>query len=165
MSIKTVGPWMKKNVVTISQDATLKEAASWLAEKRVGTLPVVDAEGVMVGLVTMRDIVSFFLPDFIALVENVNFVQDYGALHEISGEDIQRANLMHVKQIMGEPMSIPEDCSLVRALSLMSLQVSPDLTVVRDGKPVGIVSRVDVGRAFFETWLKEGRKTQPPKKK
>ncbi|MDA1330026.1 MAG: CBS domain-containing protein [Chloroflexi bacterium] len=160
MSDKKVSRWMKKNVVSISEEATLKDAASLLAEKRVGTLPVVDETGKMVGLISMRGLVSFFLPDFIRLVEDVDFVQDYGALADLSEEDIERANSMKVKEIMDEPMQIKEDCSLVRALSMMSTHDTPDLTVVRDDKPVGIVSRVDIGRGFFESWLQGNRKVK-----
>lgn len=144
---------MKTNVVSIHQDATLLEAATLLAAKRVGTLPVIDSEGRLVGLTTMRGLVKGFLPDFVSLVENVDFVKDFGALEEISEEDMAKANAMTVAEIMEEPTSVVEDCSLVRALAIMSTHQMPDIPVVRDGKLVGIASRVDIGRAFLETWL------------
>lgn len=152
---KTIGPWMKTNVVMIESTATLLQAAKLLTEKRVGTLPVTDKKGKMVGLTSMRAIVEMFLPDFLALLGNVDFVKDFGALRELSQEDIEKADSLTVAEFMGEPVEVDESCSLVRALSIMSKHRMPDLTVTRDGKPVGIVSRVDVGRAFLENWLSE----------
>lgn len=151
---KTIGPWMKTEVVSINAEATLFEAAKLLANKRVGTLPVVDGARQLVGLTTMRSLVQVFLPDFITLIENVDFVKDFGALQELSQADIDKANTLTVAEIMEPPFSIEEDCSLVRALSVMSTHQMPDIPVVRQGKLVGIVSRVDIGRAFLETWLK-----------
>ncbi|MCZ6529060.1 MAG: CBS domain-containing protein, partial [Chloroflexi bacterium] len=40
---------MKREVVSIGPDATLREVAAAIIEKRVGTLPVVDDEGMLVG--------------------------------------------------------------------------------------------------------------------
>lgn len=156
---KPINHWMKKNVVVIDAQATLLQAAQLLAEKRVGTLPVVDNEGKMVGLTSMRGIVEMFLPDFLALLGDVDFVKDFGALRDLSAEDIERANSLTVAEFMEEPVELEESCSLVRALAVMSKHGMPDLTVTREGKPVGIVSRVDIGRAFLETWLTKGKKT------
>jgi CBS domain-containing protein len=150
---KTIGKWMKTNVVSIQQDATLLEAAKLLVAKRVGTLPVVDQDGTLVGLTTMRGLVKGFLPDFVSLMENVEFVKDFGALEEISEEDIAKANTMSLAEFMEEPVSVEENCSLVRALAIMSNHQVVDIPVVRDGKLVGIASRVDIGRAFLESWL------------
>lgn len=150
---KTIGPWMKKKVVTATADTTLKEAAKLLTEKRVGTLPVVDDQGKLVGITNMRKIVAVFLPDFISLMEDVDFVKDYGVLDSLSDEDMEKANHLNVGEIMDEAISVEEDCSLVRALSVMSNHRVPDIPVVRDEKLVGLVSRVDVGRGFLETWF------------
>ena len=154
---KTIGKWMKTNVVSIQQDATLLEAAKLLVAKRVGTLPVVDAHGNLVGLTTMRGLVKGFLPDFVSLMENVDFVKDFGALEEISEEDIAKANALTVDEIMEEPVSVVENCSLVRALAIMDSQQMPDIPVVRDNKLVGIASRVDIGRAFLESSLSNSK--------
>lgn len=45
---------MKKEVVSISEDETLDDAIELLAARRVGLLPVVDAEFHLVGILTLR---------------------------------------------------------------------------------------------------------------
>ena len=49
---------MSKPVITIPPDATAKEAARLMAEKKIGCLPVVDGEA-LVGLVTETDILRY----------------------------------------------------------------------------------------------------------
>src|SRR5260370_8974453 len=49
---------MTRNVVTIGAGASVREAARLLVEHRVSGLPVVDAEGRVVGLVTEADLIA-----------------------------------------------------------------------------------------------------------
>lgn len=51
-----VGELASKDVVTASQDITIKEAAGIMSEKRISSLVLVDPEGVPVGIVTDRDL-------------------------------------------------------------------------------------------------------------
>ncbi|MGH2652411.1 MAG: CBS domain-containing protein, partial [Actinomycetota bacterium] len=55
---------MTTPVVTIERDASVAEAARLMNEKRVKRLPVVDAEGRIVGIVSRADLLQVFLrPD------------------------------------------------------------------------------------------------------
>lgn len=149
-----IGHWMKRNVVSIKPNATLLKAAQLLAEKKVGTLPVVDANGSLVGVTTLRGVLQYFMPDFIKLIEDIDFVHDFGALEMPMQEDILSASEITVQEMMAPPISIEVDCKLMRAVSLFSKHDVIDLPVVdSENKLVGIVSRVDVGRAFIEAWL------------
>ncbi|MDH3730855.1 MAG: CBS domain-containing protein [Acidimicrobiia bacterium] len=56
----TVGEVMSTNVVTVAPDATLAEAARVLATNGVKRLPIVDAEGLVIGVISRADIVAAF---------------------------------------------------------------------------------------------------------
>lgn len=144
---------MKLKVIVGHPEMTVKEAALLMAEHNVGTLPVVDEESVLVGVTTMRDVIQIFLPNFVPLLTNIRFVRDYGDLGTPSAGSIQRAESLVIADIMEEPVSVEDDCTLIRALSFMEKYRIRDLPVVREGKLVGIASRVDIGRAFLSTWL------------
>ena len=144
---------MKRMVIVGHAEMTVKEAALLMAENNVGTLPVVDEASVLVGVTTMRDVIHIFLPDFVSLLSNIKFVKDYGDLGTPSREDMDRAESLLVADIMAEPVSVEDDCTLIRALSFMDKHRIRDLPVVKEGKLVGIASRVDIGRAFLSTWL------------
>ena len=153
--MEQIGKWMKREVVLITPDATLREVAALILEKRVGTLPVVDDKGTVVGTVSITDIVELFLPDFVAVMDEIDFVHDYGDLENTSEEDRQRARMLHVSDVMEEPVALEDDAGLVHALSVMEKHNLRDLIVTRDGKLVGIASQVDIGRAFLTDFTKE----------
>ncbi len=144
---------MKRRVIFGHPDMTVREAALLMAENNVGTLPVLDETLTLVGVTTMRDVIQIFLPDFVPLLSNIRFVTDYGDWGTPSQESIQRAESLTVADIMEEPVSVEDDCSLIRALTFMEKHRIRDLPVVKEGKLVGIASRVDIGRAFLSAWL------------
>jgi len=147
--------WMKREVVSITPEATLRDVAALILEKRIGTLPVVDDEGTLVGTVSITDIVEIFLPDFVAVMDEIDYVHDFGNLENTSPEDKQRAKMLHVSDVMEEPVTLEDDAGLVHALSVMDKHNLRDLIVTRDGKLVGIASQVDIGRAFLTDFTKE----------
>lgn len=149
---------MKHRVVSIGPEASLMDAAKLLAKEKVGTLPVVDDKGHLVGITNMRKIVSFYLPDFINVVKDVDFVHDFGAIDIPSPVDIKKSAKLTIANYMDEPVSVEQDASLMRGLAVMITHDVQDLPVVKKGKLVGIVSRVDIGRAFLHTWLDGAKK-------
>lgn len=150
---KKIGSWMKHRVVSIGPKASLMEAAQLMYKENVGTLPVVDDNGQLLGITNMRKVVRFYLPDFINVVKDVDFVHDFGAIDIPSPVDIKKSHQIKMSDYMDEAVSVEEDASLMRGLALMITHDLQDLPVVSKGKLVGIVSRVDIGRAFLHTWL------------
>jgi acetoin utilization protein AcuB len=52
---------MTKNVITISPDATIEEAAKTIHDKRIGGQPVVDDTGELKGIITETDVLEVLL--------------------------------------------------------------------------------------------------------
>jgi len=86
-----INDWMKKNVISAHQDTSVKEAARMMLEKKVGTLPVTDEDGVLVGVTTLQDIIQIFLPDFVSLLSNIDFIKDFGVTRDPSTESLTEA--------------------------------------------------------------------------
>ncbi len=142
---------MTKNVVVTKESTSIKEAASLLTKNRVPCMPVVDDQHFLIGIVSASDILKIFLPDFISIVD-IDFVKDYGSL-ELSTEDVKKISSMTVSDIMTkEVYTVDEECSLVRALSLLSKHKVKSLPVVKDNKVIGIVGNNDLCRRFLEVW-------------
>lgn len=59
----TIEQVMVKDVVTISSETTIKEAAEILANREFHALPVVD-DGTLVGIVTTTDLLNYFIKQF-----------------------------------------------------------------------------------------------------
>jgi CBS domain-containing protein len=145
---------MKSKVIFGRPEMTIKAAAVLMAENNIGTLPVVLKTSELIGVTTMDNIIQIFLPDFVSLLSNISFVKEYGDLGTPSQENLLKAESLSVANIMEEPISVENDCELIRALSFMHKYKIQDIPVVEDGKLVGIASRVDIGRAFLSNWLK-----------
>ena len=109
---------MSKNVVTIRQDAPLREAAKVFAERKIRALPVIDDEGRMVGLITSSEVARAF---------------HEGNL-DAKVRDYMRRDV---------PM-IDKDSDLYDAMRLMIANKIGRLIVASNGKPLGIITRTDV---------------------
>ncbi len=146
---------MKKEVVSISEDATLDDAIRLLAARRVGLLPVVDAENRLAGILTLHDIIQLVLPTFLEMLEDTDFVHDFGALEERRIPVDERKK--PISEFMSPPTSCASTCGLLRAEALMRQHELRDLPVVDEQDHlVGLASWVDVGVAFLGSW------SQPP---
>ena len=140
---------MKTGVVSIHVNTSVGEAAALVVDKRVGTLPVVDDEGKLIGVVTIKSIMKYFLPEFVSLLDNIDFIKDFGAVKSPSDETTRRIASLTMTDIMKEPVAVESDSSLIKSLAMMEKHHLWDLPIVEGGKLIGIVSRVDIVRAFF----------------
>jgi acetoin utilization protein AcuB len=59
----TVEQIMSKDVLTITSDTTIKEATKILAKREFHALPIVD-NGELVGIITTRDLLKYFLKQY-----------------------------------------------------------------------------------------------------
>jgi CBS domain-containing protein len=144
---------MKRNVVSILESSTIREAAAVLVKHHIGLLPIVDRENRLVGEVGLRDLLSLELPDFINFVADVDFVHDFGAVE--TTRPSEQTLESRVTTMMKPGISVTEDSGLLRTYALMLQHNLHDIPVVSiDGKLVGVASRVDIGIAILAEWGK-----------
>jgi CBS domain-containing protein len=144
---------MKQEVVSVSPSTTVREAAHVVVERHVGTLPVVDQNGILVGMVRVEDLLAVFMPDFVALLDNIDFVHDFGAMETPGPQDVMEAAGLTMRHLMQAPVAVDHTCGLLRAFATMLKHDLRDLLVVGPaGRLVGIASRVDIAAAFLAEW-------------
>ena len=144
---------MKRNVISISETATVREAAAIFANKHIGLLPIIDEDTKVVGVVGLKDLLSLKLPDFVRFVADVDFVHDFGAVETSSpSADVLDES---ITTLMREAIMVEENCGLTRAYALMLQHNVHDMPVVsNDGNLIGVASRVDIGSAILSGWAK-----------
>jgi CBS domain-containing protein len=148
-----ISKYMKRNVVSIPVTASIREAAAIIVKKHIGLLPVVDKDDKLAGVVGIRDLLSLELPDFVSFVSDLDFVHDFGAV-EITRPPARTLD-KSIKSLMKDVIAVEEDCGLLRAYALMVQHNLHDMPVIsKDGKLIGVASRVDVGTAILSTWAK-----------
>lgn len=142
---------MKKQVVTVLDVDDLGTAARQFVKHHVGMLPVINAEGKLVGVLQLRDLLNLVLPDFTRLMEDFDFVGTFGAANSIQPSKEQIAK--KVSEVMEPPVCVENECGLTRAFALLHNHNLTDLPVVdAENCLVGIASRVDVGTAMLKNW-------------
>jgi CBS domain-containing protein len=144
---------MKRNVVSVHASTTIREAAKIFVKKHIGLLPIVDDEDKPIGVIGLRDLLTLELPDFVSFLADVDFVHDFGAVEDTrpSAKTLNKT----VKSLMRPAITVEEDCGLLRAYALMLQHNLHDIPVVsKDGRLIGITSRVDIGVAILSTWPK-----------
>lgn len=146
-----ISKYMKRNVISIPETSTIREAASVFVKHHIGLLPIVDKENKLVGVVGLRDLLSLELPDFVSFVADVDFVHDFGAVEDTrpAAEALDNS----ITTLMIPAISVSEDSGLLRTYALMLQHGLHDMPVVSaDGKLAGVASRVDIGTAILSAW-------------
>ncbi|HMN60799.1 MAG TPA: CBS domain-containing protein [Anaerolinea sp.] len=84
----TVERVMARQVITVTEDATIEEAARIMADKKVGGLPVINNDR-LVGIITETDLFNVFLEMLGARTTGVRVTVEVpdspGKLHELTG--------------------------------------------------------------------------------
>jgi len=153
MKVSTV---MKREVITIPQAATFGEALAKLSDQRVGTLPVLDSGGRVVGVLSLRQVLKIVLPDIVELMPDLDFVEDLGAVETTPLDE----NLLHrpVSELMAPALSVEQDAGLIGTYTYMRQHELTEVPVVDGaGRLVGIASWVDVGIGFLRDRLRAGQ--------
>ena len=147
----TVSSCMKRHVVSIHASDTVRAAAAIFVQKHIGLLPVVDDKNKVVGVIGLRDLLTLELPDFVAFIEDVDFVHDFGAV-ETTRPEAESLD-QPITSILKSVFTVEEDCGLLRAYALMLQHNLHDMPVVnKKGELVGITSRVDIGVKILSSW-------------
>lgn len=143
---------MRTPVYTIGQDGILQDAMQAMADNMVGTMPVVDEENHLIGIILIDDILSLFMPHFVEMLRSADFIHDYSFLKV--GRKKPHLGQKPVTEIMQKPYSIQHDSGLMEAMVLMHKHHVEELPVLDDEKRViAIVSRGRVGSLFLGDWL------------
>jgi acetoin utilization protein AcuB len=127
---------MTKDVLTVSPDTRLAQIAELMRKNKVRHVPVVDANGALVGIVSNRD-VQRAQPSLITTLDKgeVNYLLD----------KVSAADIMHKKVVTCTPKTLVEEAG-----RLMRPKKIGCLPVVEGNKVVGIVTSVDLLDFFLD---------------
>ena len=132
---------MTQQVITAGADTTIVEAANTMLRHHISGLPVVDAEGRLIGIVSEGD--------FIRRAETGTEAKRGRWLTFLIGTGQIAADFVHahgrkVGEIMTpNPVTVAEDTPLDRIVQIMKSEAVKRLPVMRGDRLVGIVTRSD----------------------
>jgi CBS domain-containing protein len=135
---------MTKDVITISPDASLKEAGQILKTKRISGLPVVENSNI-VGVITITDIMK--IVEEIYRWHEIEKTSTGLNLSDLIGKE--RLN-SKVRNIMTKNVyTLDEDKKIEDAMHLMFGKKIHTIPITKDNKLVGVIGKRDVAYACF----------------
>ena len=116
----TVGQLMQDAVTTCTPRTDVSTIASMMTRRNLGSLPVVEQDGTLVGIVTEYDLLQ-------AMIE---------------GRDLRNISAMGIMSTV--PVTVTEERTLVQVAELFQDRYVTRVPVVRNKKLVGILARRDL---------------------
>ena len=146
LSVKDI---MTKDVVTVSPETGIADAAKLLLERGFNGVPVVDGTGKLVGLLCQTDLVAqqkkFPVPSVFTFLDGVISLTSMKHLEK----EIQKITAMTVADAMTpNPVTVGPETSIEEAGTIMVDRNFHTLPVVSEGELVGIVGKEDVLRTL-----------------
>jgi CBS domain-containing protein len=133
---------MSTDVVTVEEAASIKDILDLLLKHKISAVPVVDAEGKPVGVVSEADLlIKMKLP------VNLRWLYQYAAYYyqDKTSDEQFKAQAATASEIMTrDPVSVDPHAEASKIAALMIEKNIKRVLVVKDGKLVGIVSRADI---------------------
>ena len=120
MTVRAILAGRTGDTVTITPQASVREAVALLADRRIGAVPVIDDAGV-IGIISERDVIYCLQRDAVAALDK------------------------KVAEVMTAPVqTVDHDTPVIAALSLMTRRRIRHLPVVEGGSMVGFISIGDL---------------------
>lgn len=145
----TVGDIMTKDVVTVKRETTVQELAEIFTSRRIGSLPVVDDEGNLIGIVTETDLIeqdkNLHIPTVVSIFDWVIYLESEKKFER----ELKKMTGKTVGDIYTEKReTVTADTPVRVAADIMSSKKIHALPVVDGRKVIGIVSRIDLIRSM-----------------
>jgi len=137
---------MVKDVVTAGPEASVRELAALMLERRISGMPVVDRAGRLLGIVSEGDLIR--RPEIDTDRVKLGWLRLLLS-DEARARDFVKSHGRKAREVMTQPaISVAADAPLAEVVRLMERHRVKRLPVVEHGKLVGLVTRADLLRAL-----------------
>ena len=139
---------MTPQVFTVAPETSLGEVARLMVERVVRAVPVVDDAGILLGMVTHKELLRYLIPDYLQRTKSGEF-RAVTKSQQRGSTDPQQ---IPVREAMARSvLCLAEDQTLSDVANLMSSKDVDRFPVVREGKVVGFLTRADLIRRLIAT--------------
>ena len=137
---------MSTKVVTVGPSTSVRDIAALMVEKHVSGLPVLNGDGTLVGMISEGDLLR--RPEIGTEKQRRRWASFFTGADE-QAREFTKSHALRAADVMTEQvLHVSEETPLGDIVGLMEKHNIKRLPVLTDGKLVGIVSRVDLLRAF-----------------
>lgn len=140
---------MTREVCTVREETDIKELAALFVEHNYKTLPVVDASGRLVGIVSQTDLIEqdkpLHIPTVISLFDWVLYLES----PKVFSDEVRKVSARKVGEICArDVITCTPDTPVEEVASLMVEHKVHLLPVLEGEQLVGVVARFDIIRSL-----------------
>lgn len=140
---------MTPEVVAVGPETSVKEIAKIMSERRISGVPVVTADGSVIGIVSQSDLLH---RAELGTERRRKWWLQFLADDRQLAREFTQAHGRHARDVMARTViTIPADATLAEAADMLDSHRIKRMPVVRDGNLVGMLTRGDLVRALAET--------------
>lgn len=132
---------MRHDVATVTPDDTLKDVANKMFRNRLSALAVVDKDNKLVGVISDRDLIKAALPDYQALISNLNYSLDVEPFEEL----LKQEDKIKVSQLYRSDYEVTTpETRIVEVAAMMIFKDVRRVFVTSEDNLVGVLLRKDI---------------------
>jgi len=132
---------MRHDVFSVTPDDTLKEVANKMFRNRLSALAVVDENNKLLGVISDRELIKAALPDYQALISNLNYSLDVEPFEEL----LKREDKIKVSQLYKQQYEVTTpETRIVEVAAMMIFKDVRRVFVTSDDNLVGVLLRKDI---------------------
>ena len=141
---------MTKEIVTVSPETDITQAADLLLKKRINGVPVVNAAGKLVGILCQSDLIaqqkSIPIPSLFTLLDGYISLKTSKRMDK----EVEKIAATKVAEAMtADPVTVDPETDIEKIAALMVEKNYHTLPVIEAGRLVGILGKEDVLRTLI----------------
>ncbi len=148
---------MTRKVITVRPDTSIREIAALMVKHRISGLPVLTAEGEVAGILSESDLLHRAETGtershkwwFRAFGDSASLARDYAKAHGLRALDVMSRYVISVR----------DNAELRDVADILDSHRIKRVTVMKDGRLVGIITRGDLVRALSQAQITTATKT------
>lgn len=147
--MKKASDIMTREVITVTLDTSVQQLALILASNGISGAPVVDSEGLLLGIVTESDLIDqnkkVHIPTVVSILDSFFFLESPDKMEQ----EIRKMAGATVADIYSSPaFTVSEDTPIDEIATIMSEKNFHTLPVVTGAKILGIIGKKDIIRTI-----------------
>ena len=142
---------MTRNIISVRKETPVAELARLLTDNNISGVPVLNADGGLVAVVTESDLIDqskkLHIPTVITILDSVFYLENPDKMET----EMKKMAGTNVSQICsGTPKTIAPDTGIDEIATLMAEDNVHTLPVVDNGDLVGIIGKKDIIKTLIQ---------------
>lgn len=138
---------MVTDIISVRDTDTLKTINRLFNEHKISWVPVLDEQGRYLGEANIITVLRVGVPNYLMMMDNVAFLQSFEPLENL----FEQEEIVTARDVMiPNAEALSPEASVIEAVVKMIQQQKRFFTVVENGRPVGIVTSMDIFRKVFK---------------